>query len=238
MPGHAETIAAASGITADVAGISIIGLGNGSLRPTITWSATASTFVVSAANVTISNIICTLTIDEVVSMWTISGANCTLDGVDLQPYGALGATGQAIQFAAITGNYFTMQNCKHYQYTAAAANQVWIDLNAVTCPRILNNTAMITAKAATASHWIGTTAASKEIEVVGNRVLFLGGTTTGIITGATGTTGIIANNYGGGVITTAAAFVADGCYFFNNYFSPDTATSNSGKLAPAVVTST
>ena len=53
MPGHAETISAAGGITADVAGITIIGLGNGGLRPIITFSGTASTFVISAANVTV-----------------------------------------------------------------------------------------------------------------------------------------------------------------------------------------
>ena len=67
LPGHTETIGSASAITVDVAGISIIGLGNGNLRPTFTWSATAGTIVVSAANVTIKNIICTISIDEVVS---------------------------------------------------------------------------------------------------------------------------------------------------------------------------
>jgi hypothetical protein len=56
MPGHEEDIAAASGITLDVAGVAIVGLGPASLRPKITFSATGSTFVVSAANCTLSNI--------------------------------------------------------------------------------------------------------------------------------------------------------------------------------------
>jgi hypothetical protein len=233
MPGHTETIAAAGGITADVAGVTIIGLGFGSLRPTITWSAVASTFAISAANVTLSNILCKISIDEVVSMFNVTGANCLMDRVDLQPYGALGVTGQAIQFAIVAGDYFTLQNSKHYQYTAANTLQVWIDLNAVTAPRILNNTAMITAKAATTSHWIGTTAAPNQVEIVGNRVLFLGATITGVITCATGTTGIISDNrLGSGTsVATATAIVADAAFVFENYWIDDAAAS--GILTPA-----
>lgn len=55
MPGHAETVTAA--IAVDVAGISIIGLGNGDNRPSLTLTATtAPCFTVSADDVKISNI--------------------------------------------------------------------------------------------------------------------------------------------------------------------------------------
>ena len=50
-PGHAEDIATAAAITADVAGIAIIGLGTGSLRPTFSWTAAAATLSVTVANV-------------------------------------------------------------------------------------------------------------------------------------------------------------------------------------------
>mgnify|MGYP006139353905 CR=1 FL=1 len=39
MPGHAETVSGAAGINCDVAGVSIVGLGRGAARPTITMSA-------------------------------------------------------------------------------------------------------------------------------------------------------------------------------------------------------
>jgi hypothetical protein len=42
MPGHAETITAAGGITLDVNGVAIIGLGSGASRPTLTYT-TANT---------------------------------------------------------------------------------------------------------------------------------------------------------------------------------------------------
>src|SRR3990167_6061342 len=46
MPGHAETVSAAGGITMDVNGVAIIGLGSGDLRPTITYD-TADTAAIS-----------------------------------------------------------------------------------------------------------------------------------------------------------------------------------------------
>lgn len=76
--GHAETLATASAITSDVAGVTIIGLGEGASRPTFTFSATASTWVISAASTAIYNIVGVPSIDSVVSPFVVSGANCTL----------------------------------------------------------------------------------------------------------------------------------------------------------------
>ena len=55
-PGHAENIATAGAITADVAGIAIVGLGTGTLRPKLSFTAAAATFVVSAANISFYNV--------------------------------------------------------------------------------------------------------------------------------------------------------------------------------------
>ena len=82
MPGHTETIAAAGGITADVAGVSIYGLGHGASRPTISFTATASTYVISAASHVLSNVLCTGDIDAIVTMFSITGADCSLLNVE------------------------------------------------------------------------------------------------------------------------------------------------------------
>jgi len=57
MPGYTENLSAADAIDADVAGISIIGLGNGNLRPTLTYTNAAGEFVIGADDVRVSNII-------------------------------------------------------------------------------------------------------------------------------------------------------------------------------------
>jgi len=58
MPGHAEDIVAATTAVLDIAGISVVGLGEGTNRPTFTVkTADAATVVVSAANVTLKNLL-------------------------------------------------------------------------------------------------------------------------------------------------------------------------------------
>jgi hypothetical protein len=74
-PGHAETISTATAVAADVAGVAIIGLGTGSLRPTFTLdTATTATIGVSAANVTFKNIIFTANFADIVSVFTTTTA--------------------------------------------------------------------------------------------------------------------------------------------------------------------
>ena len=54
LPGHTETVTATS-IALDVAGVNIIGLGNGLNRPTFTFGAAAATITVTGANCSWSN---------------------------------------------------------------------------------------------------------------------------------------------------------------------------------------
>ena len=233
--GHAETIAAAGGITADVAGISIIGLGNGNARPTISWSATASSFLITAANVTIKNIITTNTIDAVVSMFAVSAAGCTFDAVDFVP-----TTGVAIQFLLTTAaaDQLTVKNCFHRQTAAAAVAQKWIQLVGTDRSRILNNTIWATARADAASIAISGSTAVVECEIVGNRIAWLGATITGIINLVTGSTGVISDNRcaGGAAVVAATAIVGDACFKFENYVTNTAASS--GLLNPTVDTLT
>lgn len=79
MPGHTETISGASGVAQDIAGVEIIGLGVGNNRPVITFSAVASTWVVSANNCSVENIVGVASIDLITNPFLISGNNCKLD---------------------------------------------------------------------------------------------------------------------------------------------------------------
>lgn len=175
LPGHAETLSAASAITVDVAGISIIGLGNGANRPTLTWAATDATIVVSAANVLIRNIRCTVSIDEVVKLFSVTGARVTFDAVDYFET----ASAQAIQFILTTNaaDYLVVQNCYHYQVTAAAATQVWIQLVGIDGGIIQNNTFRLTLRNHAGSFTINGSTACIGTVVRHNTIIQLGGTT-------------------------------------------------------------
>lgn len=78
-PQHAETISAAGGINVNVAGVSIVGLGNGRKRPVFTFAtSTAATMTITAANVTLANIVGTTSIDQIVSPFVVSAADANL----------------------------------------------------------------------------------------------------------------------------------------------------------------
>jgi hypothetical protein len=78
--GHTETVIAASDITADMAGVSIIGLGSGADRPKITFSTdVAASVVISAASVTIENIVGISGIDGLTKPFDVTGSDCHLD---------------------------------------------------------------------------------------------------------------------------------------------------------------
>lgn len=80
MPNHTETVSAASGITVDVDGIKIIGLGEGANRPQITFdTATTASMVISADNVLIDNIIGVAGIDSLVNPFNVTGDNVKLN---------------------------------------------------------------------------------------------------------------------------------------------------------------
>ena len=83
-PGYTDTISVAAGIALDVAGVSIIGLGRGAKRPVINLTATASTFTMSAADCSISNILFTGGVDAIVSMIVVSAADCSIENCELR----------------------------------------------------------------------------------------------------------------------------------------------------------
>lgn len=77
LPGHAESFTAAAALTVSKAGLYIIGLGEGALRPTLTWStSTAAQMIVSGAQVTFDNFVFDFTgIDAVVAAVSVTAVD-------------------------------------------------------------------------------------------------------------------------------------------------------------------
>jgi len=89
MPGHSETVATDGGIACDVAGIAIIGLGTGSLRPKVVLDTLAAAAVtVSAANVTIQNIVFEASFADVTNAIDVTAANFSLINCEFSEEGA------------------------------------------------------------------------------------------------------------------------------------------------------
>jgi len=73
--GHTETCAGAAGITADVAGVTVAGVGHGDDQAQIRWTAAAATLVISAASVRFVNMRLTAAFADVAEGVNMSAVN-------------------------------------------------------------------------------------------------------------------------------------------------------------------
>lgn len=99
-PGHTETVAAAAGLDLDVAGVTYIGMGNGSDRPTINFTtATTADMDVGAANITMQNFLFTGGFDALAGPIDVNAADFTMLDCETRD-----VTGQATDFIVTDAN--------------------------------------------------------------------------------------------------------------------------------------
>lgn len=144
MAGSTFTVSNASAYAVSTAGISIVGMGTGSTRPTFTLdTATTATIAVSAANVTFRNCIFTANFADIVSFFTLTtAANFTLDGNYFKATGAnlnclnvvdTSTTDNAADGLTLTGNTWIEPDTATLQMVKADAD---IDRLTVTGNRV------------------------------------------------------------------------------------------------------
>lgn len=120
MPGHVETVTAAAGLSLDKAGISIIGLGRGSLRPQINFTTVVGADMdVDAADIWIENIRFTGGIDALTGPIDVNASNLTLKNIETAD-----VTGQATDFIVTDANAdgLTIDGWVHKGAAAAGAD--------------------------------------------------------------------------------------------------------------------
>ena len=78
MPGHAENLAVDSTVDMDVAGVKIIGLGEGAARPTLTCTIATGDFKMAAAGSVIENLLFLNDVDNSTGLLEVSAADCII----------------------------------------------------------------------------------------------------------------------------------------------------------------
>lgn len=123
-PGHAETISSSTALSLSKAGVAIVGLGQGSLRPTFTLdTATTATINVTAANVTLKNVIVSANFADIVSAFTLTTAKWfTLEDV------AIAATATNMNFLSVIDTNATSNDADGL----SVVNCTWIEPDAAT----------------------------------------------------------------------------------------------------------
>lgn len=119
-PGHVETVTAAAGLDLDVAGITIVGLGNGNLRPQINFTTVVGADMdVDAANISMTNFRFTGGIDALTGPIDINASDFTLTNFITED-----VTGQATDFIVTDANAsrFYLSGWTHRGAAAAGAD--------------------------------------------------------------------------------------------------------------------
>lgn len=132
MPGHAETITAAAAIDADVAGVSIIGLGKGDNKPTITYgTATTATIKLNAKNLLFRNFRLVCNIDSLVKFLDVNQSYVTVEDCDF----VTSSTKEALSFVnlATTFDYLTVRRCRFEQPTDPTGTDGGADTGGLYC---------------------------------------------------------------------------------------------------------
>jgi hypothetical protein len=153
--GHTESYTTTgTKATFDIAGITVIGLGFGTDRPKFNFGHVDATWTISAANVTLVNLVFLTTIDSVVTFGTISGTDCTMINCESRD-----TTNKEVLDAwtvATTANRFKVDSYKHIGYIGGDANDSVFQLSGVD-DFIIQNCIFMTQS--------GTTAGSAVIEL-------------------------------------------------------------------------
>lgn len=243
MPGHTESVIAAGGIDFSVAGVTIIGLGNGSLRPTVTLgTATAASITVTAANVTIDNFIFVAALDNVATCFTVSGTDCTIKNCEFRD------TSDALHFLSCiltdavdnSADGLTVTGCKRMGLAVGSLAFISI-LQAIDRVNFLHNDVTDAAATGDVGHFL--IMAAKVVTnayIKWNTLNLPAGASISVgafMTGSSVTsTGIVANNYVATIDTTAALFCTATLTFglFENYQTG--VLANSGLVWPAADT--
>lgn len=132
LPGHSEN---AISLTGNRTNVKIIGLGVGSNRPTMNFSATNNTITISANNVTIENVLFLSGIDSITKKITLSGDNCILKNCEFKDITDI----ESIMDILITGNNCKVLNCFKNGYLSGNANNSFITLNGASNTEIKGN---------------------------------------------------------------------------------------------------
>lgn len=238
LPGHTETVTATS-IAHDVAGVSVIGLGEGTMRPTFTFGAAAATITVTGANGSWENCHFVANYDNVASAFTIGAAvnfrleNCTAfdttNALHFYSIVTTGATDNEADGLVVRGNNWESK---------ALAALAFVSILAAEKNVVVEDNDVFMLATNDVGHFITLAAKNVTNGIIRNNTLVVTGATNATVgiflTGSGTSTGLIADNVCASLDTTTELMFTTGTgfKFFRNLY---TGTADaSGKLLPAI----
>jgi hypothetical protein len=213
MPGHAESISAATTLAPSKAGVSIIGLGRGRNRPVLSFTNTAGKIPITGANTRISNLVFLADVSAVVTGISVEANDVEIDNC----YFGFVDTGDDFAIMILVSAVDRL-NCHHNHFVAEntagcnAGIQIVDALDTIVAYNIMEGDY-------TTANINGVTTLSTGLFVIGN-FLRNSDTTAGVLlTTAANSTGLAAHNSGGTLYSTniTAPWANTGLLSIENY---------------------
>lgn len=243
LPGHAESIASATALTFNVAGMTIIGIGTGSARPTFTFTtANTAKIPVSAGNIYITNCVFVGNFLSIATVFLLTAApNFWVDSCLFQDTSAvLGFLSVITTTVSTNSDGLRYTNNNRISLATTTPGPDIVIANTIDRVRIVNNISThATISNNTAALLEHGALVVTNLMCEGNRVYSVNtDTATGALlikTTATTGSGMVSNNYAAALDTAAAIlFTATAVQYgyVNNYYA-HRGNTTSGYLLPA-----
>ena len=247
LPGHVESVAVADAMTNLVAGTQIISAGRpgSSNNPTFTWTTTASTFLLDVADCALVGLTLNLGgADNVTAPITITGAGCSISGCHI-----IAGVSSVLESATCVTVSTGANDCtivgNRFSATGGAVTTAMVSVAAAVARTTITGNRMFTTQSSATTGAIAVGAAATELDIGWNLIYNQVEDGVGIRLANVAATGMIYNNYFGGVDaggTVANALKAVSYAgsaqitraFENRALDEDAAT---GVIAPAAATS-
>ena len=237
MPGHAETVSTSAGFDADVAGISIVGLGNGDDRPTITFATSTGADVdLNADGVLVRNMKFSMDgVDALSAPIDVDGSNITIEDCEIIAASTAGQATTGLNLG-VSSHGFTFQR-NHVVAPNSGGTEFMTIAGVSNNVKIADNWFDGDWDTAAIVNTDGTNPNACLRMLVKDNVFKNDDTdAAGISLGTSGggAAGLIVNNMFGLTGTLAGTLIGYGgvCRMFNNYIA--TLVTAQGELLPAV----
>lgn len=214
MPGHAETVSAAAGIALDIAGVTVIGLGTGTLQPKITLDTIISADIdFDAANTVVENVHFSANFADITAALDINAQFITIRKCRFSETAVnMNAVIWILGGSTTTSSGLCVEDC--VVNDADAANTHFISLPGTDAGNIIRNN-LLYGDWGTAA--IGAAGNVVNIQVHGNRIYNAATDVDSCINIATAGTGYISENYVTSGAAQANGITAPGCGKCQNF---------------------
>lgn len=201
LPGHVESITTADFMTNLVAGTQIVSAGRpgSSNNPNFTWTTVGSTFLLDVADVTLQGL--TLTMggaDNVTAPITVTGAGCAILGCHIIA-GTSSVLESATPITVSTGANDCMISGNRFSATGGAVTTACVSVGAAVARTSIIGNRFFTTQSSATTGVIAIAAAATELDIGWNLMYNQVEDGVGIRLANVAATGMIYNNYFGGV---------------------------------------